>query len=337
MEKDYLMDRVLGGIFGQAFGDAFAMPSMLRPEVTKSRYGRIIDFLDAPDDHPAHHGLKAGRITDDTEQALSLALIIIEHGKITVEGASKAIINWYDLIDGDNNDYVGPSTRKAVAKLKKGADPLTTGTQGDTDGGAMRISPIGLINPGNIEKAVFDTSIACTPTHNTDVAISGAAAIAGAISYAMTPNSTFEGIIKAGKDASILGLNYGAPWMGASIAKRIDLALQLVNQDKEVYECLVDVYDLVGCGLLTSEAVPAAFGVFYLAKGDIIKCAEYAAMLSGDADTVGAMACAIAGSWKGFSLIPDRFVKKLEEVNKPWNFKQIAEGITSIAIAQKNS
>lgn len=332
MERNYLLDKVLGGIYGQALGDAFAMPAMLRPEVTKKRFGRINEFLDAPDDHPAHHGLKAGTITDDTQQAMSIARTLIKERKISVAGAAEAIVNWYDMVDGDNNDYVGPSTRKAVMKLKKGYDPQTTGVQGDTNGGAMRISPIGLINPGNIEQTVLDTATACTPTHNTDVAISGASAIAGAISYAMTKNSTFNDIFNNAKRASILGLKYGSPWMGASIYKRIDLAINLAEQNKDIYDRLVDIYDIIGCGLLTSEAVPAAFGVFHIAGGDIIKCAQYASILSGDADTIAAMACAIAGAWNGFNRIPHNFVKKLDDVNNMWNFREIAEGITDLAM-----
>ena len=328
MQRDYLLDHVLGGVYGQALGDSFAMPAMLRPQVTWERFGWITEFLDAPDDHPAHHGLKAGQVTDDTEQAMSFARVIIEEGKITVEGAAKAIVQWYDLVDGDHNDYVGPSTRKAVAKLKKGADPRLTGKQGDTDGGAMRISPIGLIHPGDLEQAVKDTAVACTPSHNTDVAISGAAAVAGAIAAAMMPDTTLEAIIDAGCQAAEMGLAYGSPWMGASIPRRIRLAVELAHQDKDVFLRLVDIYELVGSGLLTSEAVPAAFGVLALARGEVMDCARYAANLSGDADTVGAMACAIAGAWKGFSAFPPGVSATIDRANKNWNFRKTAEELT---------
>lgn len=334
MEIEYLLDRVLGGIYGQALGDAFAMPAMLRPEVTKDRYGVITDLIDAPADHPVHHGLKAGQITDDTEQAISLARVIIEEGKVTVEGAARALVMWYDLVDGDHSDYVGPSTRKAVARLKKGADPRTTGLQGDTDGGAMRISPVGLINPGSLEQAVRDTSIACIPSHNTDAAISGAAAIAGAISCAMTPDSTLDAIIASGRQAAEMGLRYGSPWLGASIPRRIDLAVKLAGQQKDIYDCLVDIYDLVGCGLLTTEAVPAAFGVLFLARGEVMKCAQYAVMMSGDADTVGAMACAIAGAWKGFSAFPQSIIQKLNQANPGWDFYGTGQGLTDLILAR---
>jgi len=332
MDYEYLYDHILGGLYGQALGDSFAMPAMLRPEVTWKRYGWFKEFMDAPDDHPAHHGLKAGQITDDTEQAMSLAMVMIEEGGISVEGAARAMVKWYDMVDGDHNDYVGPSTRKAVTKLKKGDDPHRTGTQGDTDGGAMRVSPIGLINPGNLEQAVKDAVTSCTPSHYTDVAISGAAAVAGAVAMAMSEDATLDSILEAGIKGAEMGVTYGSPWMGASISRRIKMAIDLANQNKDHYERLVDIYDLIGCGLATSEAVPAAFGAIAISKGDLMDTAKYAANLSGDADTVAAMACAVMGAWKGYKAFPSFVIEKITQVNSNWNFKETAEGLAKLAL-----
>jgi ADP-ribosylglycohydrolase len=334
MDYEYLHDHILGGLYGQALGDSFAMPAMLRPEVTWKRFGWFSKFMDAPNDHPAHHGLKAGQVTDDTEQAMSLAQVIIEEGDISVKGAARAMVNWYDMVDGDHNDYVGPSTRKAVTKLKRGDDPNLTGTQGDTDGGAMRVSPIGLINPGNLQQAVKDAATSCIPSHNTDVAISGAAAVAGAIAVAMSPDATLESILEAGSTAAELGVSYGTPWMGASISRRIKMSIELANQNKDIYERLVDIYDLIGSGLATSEAVPAAFGVIAIARGELMDTAKYAANLSGDADTVAAMACAIMGAWKGYKAFPSFVIEKINLVNSKWDFQKTAEGLTRLTLAR---
>jgi len=331
MQKDYLYDHILGGLYGQALGDSYAMPAMLRPADTWKRFGWVEQFYDAPDDHPAHHGLKAGHITDDTEQAMTLAQIIIQEGRITVEGAAHAMVNWYDTVDGDHNDYIGPSTRKAANRIKCGVDPHLTGKQGDTDGGAMRVCPIGLINPGNLEQAVKDAATSCIPSHNTDVAISGAAAVAGAIAMAMMPDATLDTIIDSGCLAAEMGVKYGCHWFGASISRRIQMAVELAHQEKDLYLRLIDIYDLVGAGLLTSEAVPSAFGVLSLAEGDLMTTAKYAANLSGDADTVAAMACAIAGAWKGYSAFPEQVIEIIDRVNPMWDFKKAAAGLTEIA------
>ena len=65
-----LYEHVLGGLLGQAMGDAFAMPALLHPEATWKCYGGwLTEFHPGSDGHPAHAGLPAGRVTDDTEQA----------------------------------------------------------------------------------------------------------------------------------------------------------------------------------------------------------------------------------------------------------------------------
>ena len=176
-----LYEHILGGLLGQAFGDAFAMPALLHPEDTWARYGGwLTEFHPGPAGHPAHDGLPAGRVTDDTEQAFALAERIIRDGGVTVEGAAEALLSWYESVDGDTAPFVGPSTRKACRALKRGTDPRETGLTGDTNGGAMRICPVGLIHPGDPSAAARDAAAACRPSHFTDVAVSAAAAVAGA-------------------------------------------------------------------------------------------------------------------------------------------------------------
>jgi ADP-ribosylglycohydrolase len=198
----------------------------------------------------------------------------------------------------------------------------------------MRVSPIGLINPGNLTRAVEEAAISCTPTHNTDVAISGASAIAGAISAAMQPDSTLNEVIEASCRAADMGLSFGTPWVGASISRRIKLAMELCDQRKETFDKLIDIYDLVGAGISTSEAVPAAIGVLYLSGGDLLTTAKYAANLSGDADTIAAMACAIAGAWRGYSQFPEFVIETIDRVNPEWNIRNIAEGLTDLVISR---
>lgn len=331
-----MFDKIIGGLYGQALGDAWAMPALLNPFDTWERFhGWIEEFLPAPDDHPVHKGLPAGRVTDDTEQAFALAESFIQDSGVTVKGVARAVIRWYDRIDGDNSPYVGPSTRRAVRAIKNGQDLNTTGLYGDTDGAAMRVAPVGLIHPGDLEGAVKDAYISCIPTHNSDVAISGAAAIAGAIAVAMGDNVTLDEIVHAGKKAADLGRNYGPPWIGASVSRRIDLAVEISRSSRPIRERLQELYDVVGTSLAITEAVPSAFGILLMADGDPKQTAIYGAALSGDADTVAAMACAIAGAWRGITSIDEQIISKLNQVNPEFDFKGVAHGL--LRLAQRNS
>ena len=331
--ETYLFPHILGGLYGQALGDAWAMPAAFRPDLTWARYnGWIEEFFPAPPDHPVHAGFLAGQVTDDTQQALALAQSIITDGQITVEGAARAILNWYKQINGDVSAFVGPSTRKAVAALKAGTDPHLSGLQGDTNGGAMRISPIGLIHPGNPPAAVEDAIIACTPTHFADVAVSGACAIAAAVAQALTPDTTLEDIIGVAVQGADLGLRRGSPWLGASVARKIDVAVQLAT-DASLTEQdrLQNLYDLIGSTLAPADSVPCAFGVLAMANGKPVETAIFAAALSGDADTVGAMACAIAGAWQGIDAIPMEHIDTLRQANPEYDFEETAEALYEIA------
>ncbi len=81
MESRVLLNKILGGLYGQALGDAWAMPALMRPAETWKHFGGwITRFLDAPESHPVHRGLHAGQVTDDTEQAIALAEAIIADG-----------------------------------------------------------------------------------------------------------------------------------------------------------------------------------------------------------------------------------------------------------------
>ncbi|MEK7310736.1 MAG: ADP-ribosylglycohydrolase family protein, partial [Chloroflexota bacterium] len=327
-----ILNKILGGLYGQALGDAWAMPALFTPDDTWARFGGwITDFWPGPADHFVHAGLPAGRVTDDTEQAFALAEAMIADGRVTVEGTARAVVAWYDRIGGDTCPFVGPSTRRAVLAIKRGADLQTTGAHGDTNGAAMRISPVGLIHPGDPRGAAADAAITCVPTHNTDVAVSGAAAVAGAVAAAMPDGATLDGIVRAAIDSAGDGRRHGNRWMGASVGKRIAMAVEIARSNMTDRDRLQELYDVIGTTLAIPESVPAAFGVLVLAAGEPKQAAIYAAALSGDADTIGAMACAIAGAWRGADAFEPAIVQKLRSVNPELDFDGVATGLAALA------
>jgi ADP-ribosylglycohydrolase len=327
-----LKNKILGGLYGQAMGDAWGMPAYFHPEDTWDAYGWIKSFLPGPDDHPVHAGLPAGRITDDSEQAFSLARAFTQHGGVSVEATVEAIIAWYDRTGGDDSLYVGPSTRRGVHALKRGEDPHKTGLWGDTNGAAMRISPVGLMHPGDIMGAVDDAVKACIPTHNTSVAVSGACAVAAAVAAAMLDDVTLDAVINAGKLGAELGGKRAPRWLGPSTARRIDMAVNIARGPGDERARLQELYDVVGTSLSVPETVGAAFGVLVMAGGDPKQTAIYAANLSGDADTVGAIACAIAGTFAGFDAFDRVIIATLEtdEVFRGYDVRGIADGILNM-------
>ncbi len=326
-------DKILGGLYGQAFGDAFGMPAYFHPDQTAAAYGWIDDFLPGPPDHVVHAGLPAGRITDDSEQAFSLAQAYLKHGGVTLEATVEAIVSWYDRVGGDDSPYVGPSTRRGVQALKRGVSPHETGRMGDTNGAAMRVSVVGLLYPNDPMGAIEAAYTSCIPTHNTSVAISGASAIAAAVAVAVRDDATLDAIIAAGMLGAELGQKKVPAWLGPSVTRRIEMAVNIARKGGDVKARLRELYDIVGTSLSIVETVGAAFGVLALAGGDVKQTGIYAANLSGDADTVAAIACAIAGAYQGIGAFDDRIIQTLENdpVFAAYGVRQIADGIEQAA------
>lgn len=329
-------DRILGGLYGQALGDAWGMPAYFDPDQTWRAFGWIETFLPAPSDHEVHRGLPAARITDDSEQAFSLAREYIKVGGVTLEATVKAIIDWYERTGGDASLYVGPSTRRGVQALKRGEDPHTTGRAGDTNGGAMRVSVVGLLHPGDPMGAINDAITSALPTHGTNVAISGACAVAAGVSMAMHPQATIDAVVAAGMMAAELGRQHGTKWIGASVTRKIEQAVAIARKGTDERARLREIYDVVGTSLAMAETVGAAFGVFVMADGDPKRAAILAAALSGDADTVAAIACAIAGAFKGFGAFPAEIVAALDKdpVFADYDVRGLARGIEQIVKAR---
>ena len=324
-----MLNKILGCLYGQALGDAFAMPAQVHPDDTERAFGWLDSWQPAPDDHIVHAGLPAGRITDDSEQAFSIAQAVIDAGGVTLEAAVNGLVAWYDRVDGDNSPYVGPSTRRGLNALKRGENPRETGLWGDTNGAPMRIAPIGLLQPGDIEGAVADAVTVCMPTHFTGPAVSGAAAVAAAVAQAVVDGVSLEDVITAGLRGAALGATHGRRWFGCSVPFKIEQALEIANGGADARIRLRRLFDEVGATLNVPETVGAAFGILAMAQGDPKQTAILAANLSGDADTIGAIACAMAGTYAGFDAIPAEDVAVLEgdEVFRSYQVRAIAAGL----------
>src|SRR5215469_16585840 len=85
-ERPFVMhemrSRALGALYGLAIGDALGMPvqSLSRAEIV-ARYGPLVsEFCAGPGGHPLAAGLPAGSVTDDTEQAVLLARLVVAGG-----------------------------------------------------------------------------------------------------------------------------------------------------------------------------------------------------------------------------------------------------------------
>ncbi len=306
------------------------MPTeFLTPEQIAAEYGWVENLVSPPDWHP-HAALPWGRITDDTEQALVLAEVYLRDGQMRAETVAQAMLDWAAAQSEHLALYLGPSTRRALEALRAGESPRQSGRQGKTNGAAMRIAPVGIVNAGNLEGTLQDTVEACLPTHGTTLAISGAAAVACAIAEAMRDDASLDAVLQAGMGGATRGRQHGAWAWTPPLEQRIALAVRLVREAENEAEALQALYNYVGVDMLVTESIPTAFGLAALAEGDPMRAVRYAANIGGDTDTIGAIAGAICGALRGIGAVDRAMLAEVERVNG-LDLAAVAHGLVSIS------
>jgi ADP-ribosylglycohydrolase len=309
-------ERALGALYGLAIGDALGMPTqMLSREEVVTHFGILDGFQEAPAGSIAA-GRPAGSSTNDTEQALLLADVLLAGGgHVDSEDLARRLLTWAEHArERGSLDLLGPSTSAAVTALVADGPLDVFGRSAATNGAAMRITPVGLVAASDDLDRLVDLVVeASRVTHYTSVAIAGAAAVAAAVSAGISGTSVAEATTFAIRAAE-LGQQRGEWVAGASVARRISWAVDLVDagdHDRSV----LDVVELVGTSIATQESVPAAFAVLALHPDDPWQACLTAASLGGDSDTIGAMTGAIAGACHGMDRWPADAVRTVREIN----------------------
>jgi ADP-ribosylglycohydrolase len=307
-------DQARGALYGLAIGDALGMPTqMLSRRQIRQRWGPLLaGFEAAPPGHPIAAGRPAGAVTDDTEQAVLLGRLLVA-GPVDPRELAAVLVAWeHDMAERGSLDLLGPSTRRAVSAVLAGTPPEEAGVHGDTNGAAMRITPVGIkVTPDDLPRLVDAVHEASLVTHNTSVALAGAAAVAAAVSAGLSGTGGVAAVTEVAVDAAQLGAERGHWVAGADVAARLRWATGLVA-GRPAQEAAEVIYSLVGTSLATQESVPAAFAVLSAVPDDPWRACLLAASLGGDCDTIAAMAGAIGGAIHGLAAFPAHAVEVID-------------------------
>lgn len=326
MNRNELHQRITGSLANALIGDAMGSATeSLTPEEILQQFGGKVTHFYPPPQATFASGRKAGQLTDDTTQMLNMLEAIIEDsGNLKVETAAKWLLKWAED-ESLFQQFAGPSTRRAVQRLKAGVSPYETGKpstpmdMGASNGAAMKVAPAGLAHPGDLEAAVRDAATMCIPTHNTDLAFAGAGAVAASVAAALMPKVDVLSVV----DAALFGAQKGyeiartesVTTRSPSMIERIKLAVTIAVGGNDFDTTCARLGDVIGCGLPIIEAVPAAIGIFVAARGNARQSVTGAVNLGGDADTVAAISGAISGAYSGIECVDQQLAATLLEVN----------------------
>ncbi len=299
MEKNELFKKIKGCLIGCAYGDAMGMPTeMMTPERIRSIFPDGVHKLEPSTEYDfIGRKFPAGEVTDDTVNTVLVCESIIgNNGVFDTKKYIEMLLKWVKN-NGDKNPYImGPNTLKAIIAIQNGADMRTTGRFSTTNGSAMKISPIGIVYDYRDKRTFIDAvERLCMPTHNTSLAIGGAAAVAACVSYAIRGGSDLCEMWELAKEFILAARERGNQIPSASLLARMDALESILKAYKEE-EVINQLQLFFGTGVETIETIPAVMAIVMLAKGDPYKAAEISANIGGDTDTIGAISTAICGA-----------------------------------------
>lgn len=316
---DPRFSRAYGALAGLALGDALGMPTQaMSPQQIQTVYGHVTGLVDGDKSQPYAPGMAAGSVTDDTEQALLIASLLLKgHGSglnLDASEFSHALLAWEDsMIERGSLDLLGPSTKAALERVRAGENPLRVGGEGTTNGAAMRVTPIG-IAASTSDRQLFADAVwsSCQVTHATRQGFQSAALVAAAVSLGIDAGAADVTDLLWKAVAFVRSLPERGAWSPEpDVVAATHRALKLAAQPPSSLEWLAGQ---IGTSVASAQAIPMAFAL--LARDPSPRALLQAANLGGDTDTIGAIAGAILGASLGVEVFDAYGLAQVEQVSQ---------------------
>jgi ADP-ribosyl-[dinitrogen reductase] hydrolase len=325
-------DRFVGSMVGLAVGDALGYPveGWTREQI-ESVHGRITDYVESPLDPPEKWRLP-GLHSDDTQQALALADVLISVGRADPDALCQKFM---EMAEGPPHLSLGAhrgagrNFRYTVQALAGGAGWNQGSRHTAGVGASMRVAPVGLALGIDDASVRNNAALQALVTHNDPRAVSAAFLVANAVGrLAWMPPSPFhpEAFLKE----SIHFVGRSEEWLleahGRHLARESrpllhqmsDALIGIVDQvDKAPGAVLPGIAErasaLAGytiehpCRGFAPAGVVSAFYFYLHFRGEFEAAVTEAVNWGGDTDTVCAILGAICGAHHGLEAIPERW------------------------------
>ena len=282
-------ERFVGCLVGLALGDALGAPLEFMPrDEIAATFGEVRELIGG-----GWLNVEPGEYTDDTQLALAIAESIVRQGRIEPPDIAARFVAWLQTGPKD----VGNITRTAIRYHEQGLPWREVGPRvmADFPGGSagngslMRCAPVGLFQSQRPAALLRDSAIVSELTHANPLSIWSSIAV----------------------NRLIVEFLHGR---SAGAIERVAGEVP----EREVADTLLAARTLsrraVRSGGFVLETLGAA--CWALEQGDQFEDVLVAAInLGGDADTVGAVAGALAGARDGVAAIPQRWMRQLRDAD----------------------
>lgn len=292
MERTLIKCKFLGSLLGTAIGDSLGAFIEGSCRVDYRNFIRLVE------------GTEALTYTDDTHMMLGVAESLIENKGFNGDHMARTFVeNYYK----EPYRGYGPGPPR-IFKLIKLGRPWTKASKEVYPGGsfgngaAMRVAPVALLYHDDVKQLRRIAYLSSHITHSHKLGKEGAALQAYSISLALKANP------KEKLDQEDF-LERLTSFVKVPLYRRkLRLARSLLSSPYDKRRVVKEL----GAGVEAFNSVPTAIYSFLVNAESFEKSVLYATSLGGDADTIGAMAGAIAGAYHGWKAIPKRWLIKLE-------------------------
>jgi poly(ADP-ribose) glycohydrolase ARH3 len=294
-------DAARGALLGTFVGDALGMPyETAAPADVPER----VEMVDAR--------LGRGTYTDDTQMTIALAESLIACGRVDDEHLAATFLSRYDPDRG-----YGGGTREVLELWRAGvpvaeaAGRIFGGRGSRGNGAAMRVAPVAVLFAHDRERLEREAELSARVTHRHPVGVDAARVQAAAVGAAMRGDD----VLAAAADAVRTGeLASALERVRRLRAARPDPATAATELGNEPYG---------------DRSLPTAL-LAAVSHDDFEGAVGYAVRCGGDADTIAAMAGAVAGARAGAGAIPARWLDALEDSERGRRYvESLAERLAS--------
>ena len=294
------MDRIRGALLGTMVGDALGRPFEGTPAGDLPRLRAAVERRASSPRAWGH--------TDDSEMTLSVAESLLAVRGVDEGHLLETLCANHDPARGYGKGTLAAfRTWRETGSWQRASRVLWhEGSRGN--GAAIRVAPVALyFRKESADGLLRAARRSAMPTHAHPDAMDGAAVIAVAIWLALhdpQPDAVMAGVAELAPD---------------SYQRHISLLQELRGSEPR------DVIRYLGHGVWARESVPAALWA-YAHASTLDEVVIRAVSLGGDADSIGAMAGAIAGATYGASAIPPSWLDALEPIGRE-RAERLARGL----------
>jgi ADP-ribosyl-[dinitrogen reductase] hydrolase len=285
------LDQAKGVLLGLACGDGLGRPVEFKSQdQIRSAHGTLTEMIGN-----GTWSQPAGTVTDDTDQALCIAHSLVDLSEFNPDDIADRFVDWYDSGPFD----IGNMTRRSLRQLKRGRAWNEAGQRVWEDssegsdagnGSVMRCPPLAVAYPDDVEALIKVSRQSSQITHADSRCTDGCAIL----------NLTIAALLRKESDPLSTALTQVQPGAPDELVTALEPIAHGTEPDT-----------LSTSGYVVHSLQTALF------DGLTADSAEDAIVTTvnrgGDADTIGAIAGAVAGARFGASDLPDRWLSSIEK------------------------